>query len=102
MLAIDHFPIFQNETILDSLNRVPWYLLPNNRKTEYLHLLLRIQSGKELNIGPFGILNYEMATNVRFIAISLEFFHENGFFFVLFQITKRIYSILTMMLEFTK
>lgn len=59
--------IFQNDNILDSLNRVPWYLLPHNRKMEYLHLLIRLQSGKELKIGPFGVLNYEMATDVRLL-----------------------------------
>lgn len=58
---------------MNSLNRIPWYLLSNNRKIEYLHLLLRIQNGEELNIGPFGVLNYEMASEVRFIEIRFFF-----------------------------
>lgn len=60
---------FQNEQIYVSLNRMPWHLLPLRRQKELINLLHRLQNGTVLTIGPFGELDYEMATDVRYLWI---------------------------------
>lgn len=58
------FDVVQNEEIYGGLNKIPWYLMPIAEQRDFSHLLFRMQNGLRLTIGPFGELNYEMATDV--------------------------------------
>lgn len=61
-----YFNHFQNDTVVDALNRYPFYLLPL-KKQEMLALILnRMQHGAKIQMGPFRVLNYETSTDVRF------------------------------------
>lgn len=61
-----HLNNFQNDTVVDALNRYPFYLLPL-KKQEMLALILnRMQHGAKIQMGPFRVLNYETSTDVRF------------------------------------
>lgn len=54
----------QNELIYQSLNEIPWYMMSTKEQKDFGHLLFRMQNGLRLTIGPFGELNYEMASDV--------------------------------------
>lgn len=58
------FILFQNTSILDELNRFPFYLLLINEQKMFALQLKRNQQKPKLKIGPFAELNYETACTV--------------------------------------
>lgn len=54
----------QNEQIYQSLNEIPWYMMPVKDQKDFGHLLLRMQNGLSLTMGPLSELNYEMASDL--------------------------------------
>lgn len=57
--------IFQNATTLDAVNQFPFYLLPLRKQEMFKILLIRVQHGVKIKMGPFRELIYETVTDVR-------------------------------------
>lgn len=60
--------------------RMPWYLMSKENQLSYAHMLNRLQNGAVLRIGPFAELNFETFSKM----------------------TNKIYSVLMMLVRFTK
>lgn len=55
----------QNDSIYDSLIKLPQYLMAPSKRILLSHMFRRMQNGVKLTMGPLNELNYEMATSVR-------------------------------------
>lgn len=48
----------QNDRLLRALQDFKWYLLPKEKQKDVLHMMLRLQNGVSLTIGPFQQLDF--------------------------------------------
>lgn len=55
----------QNDKLVKVLYEFKWYLLPTSDQKNVMHMILRMQNGIKLTIGPFQELNYEALKIVR-------------------------------------
>lgn len=59
-------------------------MMSTEEQKDFGHLLFRMQNGLCLTIGPFGELNYEMATDVSIVRLFIfhwfEFTFESIYF----------------------
>lgn len=65
----------QNDKLVRVLYEFKWYLLPTSDQKNVMHMILRMQNGIKLTIGPFQELNYKALKIVR------KCFNFNCFFF---------------------
>lgn len=70
MFHIFLFPNFQYTKLERAIVEIDWFLLSPNDQKFIAMVLHRIQNCPMFTIGPFAVLNYETATNVR-----KNFFH---------------------------
>ncbi|XP_031627340.1 uncharacterized protein LOC116343436 isoform X2 [Contarinia nasturtii] len=56
-----------NKMLIDKLQQMPWYLMSPQKQRSYAHVLNRLQNGTILQMGPFGVLNFEtFSDNLQF------------------------------------
>lgn len=65
--------IMQNDKLVEILYDFKWYLLPTSDQKNVMHMILRMQNGITLTIGPFQQLNYEALKIVRIYAFICYF-----------------------------
>lgn len=50
--------------LIRKLHEMPWYLMSIKSQLDYAHLLNRLQNASVLQMGPFGVLNFENLSKV--------------------------------------
>lgn len=76
-----------------------WYLLPSKMQWHFLIILQKWETGMTLRMGPIGTLNYHVTTIV--IIDFFQFFIQPQMQkFSIFQLTKRIYTLLMVLMNY--
>lgn len=52
---------------------IPWYLLPLSSQKDVIHIIRRLQDGAVLRMGPLAEINFELASNVSSLIVSVYF-----------------------------
>lgn len=60
--------------MLLKFHEMPWYLLSCKQQLSYAHMLNRLQHGAVLQMGPFGVLNFETLSAV--MSHDIIFFYQ--------------------------
>lgn len=56
----------KNQNIANELYEIPWYNLPPSTVKQLCYAILNVQNGSVMTMGPFGDVDFEMATEVSF------------------------------------